>query len=171
MAETPGLDFELKDNSPTPTAGARLLNPKYASIYLPSSDKPVGLMQSVTITVGYTTERAMEIGSTFMLPVSGRPILTVTARRLLVPENDLLVLVGGSDTDPFDLVKASKKGKLAIGNVKIQFEVPNPDGTTTKKDIIVHDLTISSWSSAYDSGSVFVFEDVVLEGSMFETIG
>jgi hypothetical protein len=151
-----------------PTTELKVLNPKYASIYLASTQDPIGLMQGVTITINYTTERAMEIGSTFMLPVSGRPIFTVTARRLLVPEKNLLALVGGSGTDPFDLVQASKDNKLVLGSVWIYFSVPNSDGTISDRHIIVYDLAISSWSIAYDSNSIFVFEDVVLEGSMFD---
>jgi hypothetical protein len=157
----------MADND-KPATEAKVLNPKYASIYLASSNDPVGLMQDVTITINYTTERAMEIGSTFTLPVSGRPMLTVTARRLLVPQNNLLMLVGGSDTDPFNLVQASKESKLVLGSVWIYFSVPNFDVFTLDRRIIVYDLAISSWSIAYDSNSIFVFEDVVLEGSSFD---
>jgi hypothetical protein len=144
---------------------SQVLNPKYATAYVVRSDSTVllGVLQNVTINVGYSVERAMELGETFMLPVSGYKFVTLTARRMLVPQESLIVLLGSGD-DPYDLATASKKG-LTSATIRLVASLENKDGETVIKTFEIVNANLSSWSVAYDSGGLFVFEDIVMEAA------
>jgi hypothetical protein len=145
---------------------SQVLNPKYATAYVVRSDNTevlLGVLQGVTITVNYSVERAIELGETFMLPVSGYKFVTLTARRMLVPQASLIALLGSSD-DPYDLATASKKG-LTSATIKLVATIKDKDNQSVTKTFEIVNANLSSWSVAYDSGGLFIFEDIVMEAA------